>query len=280
MANVRLSLISAQRSADYLIEVLKQPLETAIAIHTEDFDDFHVQENMHVVISVKDFKAIVTHAETLKGSISAYFSLPTRPLQFSYQNHGIHCEFTLMTTGDFRSASLTPNPVFVSTRSSSRQPSVAPMQFASRTTSEMPPPARPIVNKPSSQRAGLRPFEKQPSISESDPDPESLSVPGDEADRTWDPPNYENQEEEEEMLGWDPNADAVSKRQSSALQSLTQGTGGCSLSYIPRQRLRCAYWTATPSSSDKREPRRPRANSTALAGMSSSEQDLLKEYTR
>ena len=183
--------------------MLKQPLETAITIHTEDFEDFHMQEGMHVVISVKDFKAIVTHAETLRGTISAHFSFPTRPLQFSYQNSGIHCEFTLMTTGDYRGASSTPNPNFISTRSSSRQPSVAPAAAPSRNTSEMPPPARPVANKPlGSQRDRLPAKDQnhQASVTDSDPDPESLFVPEDD-ERTWDPPNYE--QEEEEMLGWD-----------------------------------------------------------------------------
>lgn len=190
-------------------EVLKQPLETAIAIHTEDFEDFHVQEKMHIVISVKDFKAIVTHAETLRGSISAYFSYPTRPLQFCYHNFGVHCEFTLMTTGDFRSASSTPNPQFITTRTSSRQPSrqpsVAPALPPSRPASEMPPPARPSFSKPlssQSQRPSLKAQVRQPSAAESDPDPESLFMPGGEEDQTWDPPNYDN-DQDEEMLGWD-----------------------------------------------------------------------------
>ncbi|KAK6388050.1 hypothetical protein LTR65_008216 [Meristemomyces frigidus] len=187
-------------------EVLKQPLETAIAIHTEDFEDFHMQEQMHIVISVKDFKAIVTHAETLRGSISAYFSFPTRPLQFSYQNFGIHCEFTLMTTGDLRGASATPNPKFTSNRSSSRQPSVAPQPSLSRTASEMLPPARPSFNKPLSSQSQRRSFKAQPSASQSDPDPDSLFMPGGEEDQTWDPPNYNN-DEGEEMLGWDANND-------------------------------------------------------------------------
>ena len=72
-------------------QVLKQPLETVITLHTDDFDDFHMQENVHIVIRVKDFKAIVMHAETLHTPISAYFSYPSRPLQFSYQNEGMVC---------------------------------------------------------------------------------------------------------------------------------------------------------------------------------------------
>lgn len=167
-----------------------------------------MQDAMHIVISVRDFKAIVTHAETLGGSISAYFSLPTRPLQFTYQSFGVHCEFTLTTTGDLRGASSTPNRKFISTRSSSQQASVAPPQ-PSRTSSEMPPPARPSFNKPlssQSQRASLKAQVHQPSVTESDPDPESLFMPGGDEDQTWDPPNYDH-DEAEEMLGWDASND-------------------------------------------------------------------------
>ncbi|KAK4494038.1 hypothetical protein PRZ48_015225 [Zasmidium cellare] len=190
-------------------EVLKQPLETAIAIHTEDFEDFHMQEGMHIVISVKDFRAIVTHAETLKNPITASFSFPTRPLQFSYQNFGIHSEFTLMTSGEHRGTSSTQTSKFVSTRSSSRQPSVVAPQSNNRATSEMPPPARPSAGKPlssQSQRPSLREQVRHPAAADDDddPDPDSLflSNNGGDDDQTWDPPNYE-QEEEDEMLGWD-----------------------------------------------------------------------------
>lgn len=187
--------------------MLKQPLETAISIHTEDFEDFHMQENMHIVISVKDFKAIVTHAETLRVPISAHFSYPTKPLQFSYQNSGVHCEFTLMTTGDFRGASTTPNPHFISNRSSSRQPSVVPVP--SRTSSEMPPPPRPIVKPLSSQstRGTLGQGRPKPAPEpEADDGGDSLFMPQGDDDQRWDPPNYE-QDEGEEMLGWDASND-------------------------------------------------------------------------
>jgi cell cycle checkpoint control protein RAD9A len=160
---------------------------------------------MHIVISVKDFKAIVTHAETLRGAISANFSFPTRPLQFTYQSLGMHSEFTLMTTGDYRGASSTPQPNFVTTRSSSRQPSIAPVAAPSRTASEMAPPPRPVTVKPpasQSQRMSLKESMRQAPAREADPDPDpdSLFLPGGDDDQTWDPPNYEN---EEEMLGWD-----------------------------------------------------------------------------
>ncbi|KXL50958.1 hypothetical protein M433DRAFT_149219 [Acidomyces richmondensis BFW] len=187
-------------------EALKHPLETAIAIHTEDFEDFHVQEEMHIVISVKDFKAIVTHAETLRESITARFSYPTRPLQFSYQNFGMHCEFTLMTTGEYRGTSTTPAPKYASTRNPSRQQSMAPPPSeVSRSACEIAPPARPTIGKPvssQSQRTSLKKRIEQPSVDGSDPDPDSLFMPAGEMDQAWDPPNYDN-EEAEEMLGWD-----------------------------------------------------------------------------
>lgn len=191
-------------------QVLKQPLETVITLHTEDFDDFHMQENVHITIRVKDFKAIVMHAETLHTPISAYFSYPTRPLQFSYQNEGMACSFTLMTIGDYRGASSTPNPNFVSTRSASRQPSMAPMTLNRRSTSEMPPPARPASRlnpektfSSQSQRKPLRPPSTQHLAPEPEPDEDSLFMPAGDDEHTWDPPNFDQDEEEEEMLGWD-----------------------------------------------------------------------------
>jgi cell cycle checkpoint control protein RAD9A len=67
----------------------------------------------------------------------------------------------------------------------------------------MAPPARPAASKPlGSQRERVQTKRQaaQPAVEDPDPDPESLFIPGD--DDTWDPPNYEH-EEEEEMLGWD-----------------------------------------------------------------------------
>ena len=69
----------------------------------------------------------------------------------------------------------------------------------------MPPPARPVANKPlpsQSQRIPPQSQIQRAPPKEPDPDPESLSVPAGDDDQPWDPPNYEN-EEEEEMLGWD-----------------------------------------------------------------------------
>lgn len=211
---------------------------------------------MHIVISVKDFKAIVTHAETLRVPISAHFSYPTRPLQFSYQSAGIHSEFTLMTTGDYRGASATPNPHFVSNRSGSRQPSVAvgvPGRSASvtgapsRSASEMPPPPRPVAKPPLSQSARgslgqgrpKRDVEPQP---EPDDGGDSLFIPQGDDDHTWDPPNYD-QDDGGEMLGWDASNDHPAAsfhptfRDSASSRQQQHETAASQEGFEPTQRL-------------------------------------------
>ncbi|TKX19163.1 DNA repair protein rad9 [Elsinoe australis] len=185
-------------------EILKQPLETAISIHVEDFDNFSFAEDMHIVISVKDFKAIVTHAETLRAPIVASFSRPSRPLQFSYEAQGVHCEFTLMTTGDYRGESAPPTPRPVATASPSRKTSVAPTAPSPpKKSTEMPPPAKPASITSQVQKKGFASLQRGISRASQSQDPDSLFVPMDaDEDRVWNPPDYEN-DDGEDLLGWD-----------------------------------------------------------------------------
>jgi cell cycle checkpoint control protein RAD9A len=93
--------------------VLKQPLQTAVSIDTQDFEEFDAIDNLHIAISVSDFKNMVIHAASLNADVSAAYSIPARPLQFSYSVPGIHCEFTLTTIGGERggaAAAPAPNP--------------------------------------------------------------------------------------------------------------------------------------------------------------------------
>ena len=92
------------------LDVLKQPLRTSVAIDALDFEDFAVEENLHIGINVKDFKAIIIHADTLRTSIRAFYSYPTKPLLLSYYGHGMECNFTLATIGEYRGTSITPAP--------------------------------------------------------------------------------------------------------------------------------------------------------------------------
>ncbi|KAH7077794.1 Rad9-domain-containing protein [Paraphoma chrysanthemicola] len=197
-------------------EILKHPLVTAVAVNTSDFDDFNVQPGLHIIISVKDFKAIVVHADTLKTSLKAYYSQPTRPLQFSYGCDGLLCEFTLMTSGDYNAAPSTPTPAPqpLNSRQSSRAPSTATERTDTRSTrTEMPPPSEPVSRRDRSGRQ-RNPGSRQNSVAQAQPsqqDPDSLFVPEreetrrreEEEDSAWAPLDYEK----EETLGWDASAD-------------------------------------------------------------------------
>lgn len=184
-------------------EILKHPLVTAVAVNTSDFEEFKVQSGLHIVISVKDFKAIVLHADTLKTSLKAYYSHPTRPLQFSYGCEGLLCEFTLMTSGDYNGATApstsAPAPQIAS-RVASRAVSSATAE--ARDNRSMPPPIEPASRRSARRQVGSR----QPSSpARPQDDPESLFVnQGEEEDTQWEPMDYNN---EEEALGWDASAD-------------------------------------------------------------------------
>jgi cell cycle checkpoint control protein RAD9A len=192
------------------LEILKQPVHTSVAIDTRDFENFLVEEKLHVAISVKDFKAIVTHADTLRATVTARYTRPCRPLQLSYDHEGMTCEFTLMTRGEAGDGSATSssgNVRELSARPSSRPP--PPTSTASRTTSMAPPEMNPrLANPPPAQEIS------QPVVQESAhtlPEPLSASmdplfVPADD-DRQWDEAAFE--EDSEDILGWDANTNQV-----------------------------------------------------------------------
>ena len=183
-----------------------------MAIDTLDFEDYSVEEKIHIGITIKDFKAVVMHAETLKASITALFSRPGRPMQLAYSEHGMQCEFTLMTIGEYRGGSVTPSPALARNKSvtpSDRQTSHEPSAQDNRrqTKNSMPPPvqwaSRSFTREPPSQRPP-RPSPPPPKASL---DEESLFVPVDnDDDRIWDERNLI---EEEDTLGWDPTAKNV-----------------------------------------------------------------------
>ncbi|KAF2133318.1 hypothetical protein P153DRAFT_308006 [Dothidotthia symphoricarpi CBS 119687] len=197
-------------------EILKHPLATAVAVNTSDFDDFNVQAGLHIIISVKDFKAIVVHADTLKTSLKAYYSQPTRPLQFSYGCDSLLCEFTLMTSGDHTAAPPTSTPVpQVLSRQTSHTPSTTTERTETRSIrSDMPPPVEPASRRDRSGRLrypGSRQNSSAAQPQKSWPESESLFVSEgaqgqdeqDEQDLAWEPLDYEK----EETLGWDASAD-------------------------------------------------------------------------
>ncbi|KAF1932643.1 DNA repair protein Rad9 [Didymella exigua CBS 183.55] len=207
-------------------EILKHPLVTAVAVNTSDFEDFSVQAGLHIVISVKDFKAIVLHADTLKTSLKAYYSAPARPLQFSYGCDGLVAQFTLMTSGDYAGALPTSTPApeqhSATPQQQSRQASQVQSTASERTDkrslrSEMPPPVQPAsrrdqngrLRNPGSRQPSSAPLQSQAALTQAESeDEESLFVPHNDArmqeeeDAAWAPMDHE-----EETLGWDASAD-------------------------------------------------------------------------
>ncbi|EDU51507.1 DNA repair protein Rad9 [Pyrenophora tritici-repentis] len=188
-------------------EILKHPLVTAVAVNISDFEEFTVQAGMHIIINVKDFKAIVVHADTLKTSLKAFYSQPTRPLQFSYGSDSLICEFTLMTSGDYTAAPAipTPAPQAMSSRHTSRAPSttIVEREDSRSFRSDMPPPVQPASRRDGSGRL-RNPGSRQASAAQAQPtrhDSDSLFVPDDE-DAAWAPLDYDK----EETLGWDASA--------------------------------------------------------------------------
>ena len=164
-----------------------------------------MEDKVHAGISVKDFKAIILHAETLKASISALYSYPTRPMQLSYVENGMQCEFTLQTLGEFRGSSVAPatNAVrLTSSRPPTRQSTqgLALQEVREQTVTSMPPPPQP-VGRSFSQMASQRTARPSPPPPKASVNEESLFVPDDdEEDRMWGARNYE--EEDEGELRW------------------------------------------------------------------------------
>lgn len=193
-------------------------MHTSVALERKDFDDFNVQEGLHIGTMVKDFRAIVAHAEAMRVPLTARYSQANRPMQISYESNGLLAEFTLMTRG----STSVPNASNVGTSArdlSMRPVSRPPEQSAPAATANirtaagetrMPPPAR----------TSFRDRDRgQPSLTKSDsgdstvPGPSasinlnSLFIPADDDDQQWDAPNFE---EEPDIVTWDNTADDAS----------------------------------------------------------------------
>ena len=196
------------------LEILKQPVHTSVAIDTKDFDHFLVEEKLHVAINVKDFKAIVSHADTLKIPITARYSRPCRPLQLSYELGGMTCEFTLMTRGEADEGAPTSSngdTRELSARASSRVPQQASIRSSVNASAR---------GEPGPRAAGIR-FDQQPSqpvvqesaersVQQPSASIDPLFV---DDDHQWDEPNFAD-DDEEDMLGWDAHTDQEALRMS------------------------------------------------------------------
>ncbi|OBT87824.1 hypothetical protein VE02_02133 [Pseudogymnoascus sp. 03VT05] len=191
-------------------EVLKQPLHTSIAIDTTEFSQFNVEDMLHIIISVKDFKAIVQHAGSLDTEVSAAYSYPSKPMQLKYGDDGVTSEFILMTIGDYKATSAVPLPNTIMRNSASAAPSRQQTEDPSvanavQPAASMQPPPR--SGAPPSTLLGhrVRALRHSPPLPQPSIDSDSLFVPDDEEDRRWNPSGYGG--EDEELLGWDAGTD-------------------------------------------------------------------------
>jgi cell cycle checkpoint control protein RAD9A len=183
----------------FVTEVLKQPLKTTVALNAADFSHLQVQDGLHIIISVKDFKAIVTHAETLGATLTATYSKSNMPLQFLYEKDAMTCQFTLATSGENRASAKTTN----GGTAANEVPHVEPWPAAPQAGVQRPlaPPPRPEVRRIPKTLGKRTTQTALASSATRHRESESLFVSQDADDgEAWDPPNYENTEE---SLGWD-----------------------------------------------------------------------------
>lgn len=200
-------------------EILKQPMHTSVALERKDFDGFDVQEGLHIGTMVKDFRAIVAHAEAMRVLVTARYSRANRPLQMSYESNGLVAEFTLMTKGS-SNAPITSHASTPARQISMRPASRGPETVPARETSTVPTGKRPAMSTempPPNVRNSFRDA-AQPSLSKSDSrdsvpapsasiNPDSLFIPADDEDQQWDEPNFG---EEADIVTWDNTAENVS----------------------------------------------------------------------
>ncbi|KAJ5666937.1 Rad9/DDC1 [Penicillium macrosclerotiorum] len=195
-------------------EILKYPVHTSVAADKRDFEEFLVEDNMHIAINLKDFKAVVAHAETANATITTRYTRPCKPMQFAYDFDGINAEFTIMTRGDV-DGEVPPTSSRVAIPQLSQQVTPAPVPISiSRTETprtgiqsmEMPPPAprarsiRPLNGMSTEEHLSRSAASERPAASGISMEYDGLFVPADD-DRQWDEMNEE--EEPQDILGWD-----------------------------------------------------------------------------
>ncbi|OCT51025.1 putative DNA repair protein rad9 [Cladophialophora carrionii] len=194
-----------------------------VAVERKDFNDFNVQEGLHIGTMVKDFRSIIAHAETMRTPVTARYSRGNRPMQISYGEGGLAAEFTLMTRGSTNVPSNASNASTTTTpaRDLSMRPASRNSEKPAATSRSMQTNPRPAVgvarDMPPPPRTSPRDRESmaQPPLAKSDSlnsavppsasiDPNSLFIPADEDDQQWDEPNFE---QEPDIVTWDNTAD-------------------------------------------------------------------------
>jgi cell cycle checkpoint control protein RAD9A len=208
--------------------VLKKPLHTSIAVEMDEFDDIEVPDKLHIIVSVKDFRNILQHAQLTSGELTASYSVPGRPMKLSYRGDGILCEYILMTVGERDAAG--QRGVKRARGANQAKPAAARVELeaASTTSSNQanntaPAGSRfPTGSAAAQAKTPARPRQSQFQIRPPPLPPastlrsESLFVAQDE-DQQWEPVNADEDADGEEIarLEWDNNQVSTSRRNSS-----------------------------------------------------------------
>ncbi|KAK3333617.1 Rad9-domain-containing protein [Cercophora scortea] len=199
-------------------DALRKPLHTNIAVEMDEFDVITVKDKLHIIISVKDFRAILQHAQITGGELTTFYSDPGRPMKLSYGGDGVLCEFILMTVGEKDASALKhKNP-----RQNAAKSAKQPLDAASHRASSVPQAAPPKPN-PTQQKLAPRPrqsqFEIRPQPMPPPPPPappatadsDSLFVPQADEDDQWEPLNDDDDEEVDQIdrLQWNSTGEPV-----------------------------------------------------------------------
>lgn len=170
-------------------------MHTSVALEKKDFDEFNVQEGLHLSIIVKDFRAIIAHAETMRASVTARYSRGNRPMQFTYEADGVLAHYTLMTRGSSSDVTLGTTSSTPARDLSIRPVSQLPPSTNATTQppTTMPPPIARSFNREATAQATIeRPGDRDsPPAPSASINPQSLFIPDDD-EQQWDEPDYED----------------------------------------------------------------------------------------
>lgn len=189
----------------------------------DEFDVIEVPQKLHIIVSVKDFRNILHHAQLTSGELAASYSNPGRPMKLSYRGDGILCEYVLMTVGEKDAAGqrggkrarganqakpAAPRPQLeaAASTSSNRANSAAPSASSSRPLPAGNLPAAQQPKTPARPRQSQFQIRPPPLPPPSTLRSESLFVAQDE-DQEWEPVNVDEDADGEEIarLEWDNN---------------------------------------------------------------------------
>lgn len=173
----------------------------------DEFEDVEVEDELHIIVPVRDFRAVVQHAGIASTELSTRYSHPGQPIKIWYTGDAMQCDFLLMTVGERGNPGQKMRRQRGGKKSAARELEAASRRGSApsseRAASVPQPTPQPSVARPSVQRKGY--FEMRPSQAPPPPSrlmSDSLFVGGDDDDE-WAPVRDDEEEEEDARLEWD-----------------------------------------------------------------------------